>query len=233
LIHFYKRMSMLDTFIRLNNTRGGHDKLVRVAQYTCKLVAASQITNPETARLLEKTLSSSRKLLRLGTCIEALRSAVSSVGQPDLTLRLSLTLGRISSAMYLFTDHLLWLHQANLIKLTDRQNWKMTSNRCWLYSIIMALVRDVYEIYKILKAYSTTQNSKLHLLGTPTPDLIFIKHLIDNHKSVVLDLLRNLSDVVIPLDTLGYIDTPKLSGFLGVLSSLIATLQLVNPGLIL
>ena len=32
---------MLDTFIRLNSSRAGHDKLIRTLQYTCKLIAAS------------------------------------------------------------------------------------------------------------------------------------------------------------------------------------------------
>ena len=32
---------MLDTLIKLNSSRAGHDKLIRTMQYTCKLIAAS------------------------------------------------------------------------------------------------------------------------------------------------------------------------------------------------
>ena len=32
---------MLDTIIKLNSSRAGHDKLIRTVQYTCKLIAAS------------------------------------------------------------------------------------------------------------------------------------------------------------------------------------------------
>ena len=83
----------MEVLVRLNSSRAGHDKLVRTAQYACRLVAAS---TPE-ARLaasLGDVLASSRKLLRLGTCLEVLRSSLATVSHPDLTLRLTLTLSR-------------------------------------------------------------------------------------------------------------------------------------------
>jgi hypothetical protein len=46
------------------------------------------------AKTLEETLSSARKLLRLGTCVEALHSSLSTVSHPDIVIRLTVTLSR-------------------------------------------------------------------------------------------------------------------------------------------
>ena len=142
-----------------------------------RLVAASKPSSAAQARQLETTLSSARKLLRLGTCIDALHSSVASVGHPDIVLRVTITLSRISNAMFLLCDHFIWLHRAKVINV-DVDGWNELSNRWWLYGDIMNLARDFYEVRK--------EGSFLF-----------------ENKPLLVDLLKNMADMILPLAALG------------------------------
>ena len=140
-------------------------------------MAASKPSSAAQARQLEATLSSARKLLRLGTCIDSLRSSVASVGHPDIVLRVTITLSRISNAMFLLCDHFVWLHRAKVINV-DVDGWNELSNRWWLYGDIMNLARDIYEVQR--------EGS-----------------FIWENKPLLLDLVKNLADIILPLAALG------------------------------
>lgn len=195
----------MEALMRLNASRAGHDKLVRSAQYACRLVAASKPSSAAQARQLETTLSSARKLLRLGTCIDALHSSVAFVGHPDIVLRITITLSRISNAMFLLCDHFIWLHRAKVINV-DVEGWNELSNRWWLYGDIMNLARDIYEVRK--------EGS----------------FLLEN-KPLLVDLVKNLADIILPLAALGYLRAPRIAAFLGVVSSILGTVPMLNPRL--
>lgn len=224
---------MLETLIKLNSSRVGHDKLVRSIQYACKLISATQ-TNPQATKSLESTLRSARKLLRLGTAIDALYSSTLSIRHPDLVIRLTVTLSRIASAMFLFGDHLVWLHNASLVNVS-LSKWSTFSNKSWLYSIILNLARDVYELQRILRCYQLTNpvkkmpnQSLQEVVESYYPILAYV---LREHKNAVLDLVKNMTDVVLPLSALGYIQMPKFVGLCGVVSSLAAALQVMDPRL--
>jgi len=195
----------MEALMRLNATRAGHDKLVRSAQYACRLVAASKPSSAAQAHQLATTLSSARKLLRLGTCIDALHASVASVGHPDIVLRVTITLSRISNAMFLLCDHFIWLHRAKLINV-DVDGWNELSNRWWLYGDIMNLARDIYEVQK--------EGS----------------FLLEN-KPLLVDLVKNVADIILPLAALGYLKAPRIAAFLGVVSSILGTVPMINPRL--
>ena len=101
----------METIVKLNSSRAGRDKLFRTLQYCLKAINSRPYLASEESRNLEKTLASFRKLLRLGTFIDVLHSARQSVHHSDLFTGTILTLSRIALAMYLFGDHLIWLHR--------------------------------------------------------------------------------------------------------------------------
>jgi len=196
---------MLETLIKLNSSRVGHDKLVRTIQYACKLIAASQ-ASPKATQSLESTLRSARKLLRLGTSIDTLYSSVLSIQHPDLVIRLTVTLSRISSGMFLFGDHLIWLHNAALIDV-NLPKWSQFSNKCWLYSIILNLTRNIYELQRILDCYKLTTHIKtipqISLQGVVEAYYPILNYMLKEHKNALLDLVKNMTDVILPLSALG------------------------------
>ena len=180
---------MLETFIKLNSSRTGHDKLLRTVQYSCRLILSTGHKSPELTNLLA-TISASRKFLRLGTCIDALQSSCSSISHPDPALRVMLTLARIAGAMYLFCDHLIWCSKMKLVTI-NQQSWAKTSEKCWLYSILLSLGRDIYELNSILQ--KSQANS----------DTPFLDTLVNSHPKIILDTVKNMTDVFLPLSSLG------------------------------
>ena len=102
----------MENLIQLNTTRNGRDKVFRTLQYALKAINGSlPYLASEKSRDLEKTLASFRKLLRLGTFIDALHGARQSIHHADLLHGSLITLSRIANAMYLLGDHIVWLHK--------------------------------------------------------------------------------------------------------------------------
>ena len=109
---------------------------------------------------------------------------MASVGHPDIVLRITITLSRISNAMFLFCDHFIWLHRAKVINV-DVDGWNELSNRWWLYGDIMNLARDIYEVRK--------EGS-----------------FVLENKPLLVDLVKNLADIILPLAALGDHHSPLL-----------------------
>ena len=182
--------AMLDTFLKLNSSRAGHDKLIRTVQYACKLIAASSSSHSHKYDDLARMIGATRRFLRLGTCVDALYSSFLSVSHPDSFVRMTVTLSHIANAMYLFCDHLLFLHHNKLLRINVKK-WDNLSDRCWLYSIVMDLVRNIYQINCIL--------TKLGILSSSNSLLYFM----ENHKNLIVDTIKNTADLILPLTSLG------------------------------
>jgi len=181
-------------------------------------------------------------VLRLGRCLDVMHSALQTIHLPDSTLRTTLTLSRIASSLYLLCDHILWFGRIGLINV-DKNDWSNWSNKFWLYSITMNLVRDFYEIFNLLKISNSSNLAQKHYYGhssrinvmpshTPvTYETSFIRTVewIIRNKNVCTDTLKNFCDFWIPMTSLGHTKlSPSTIGFLGMLSSLIAILQIFD-----
>ena len=104
--------------------------------------------------------------------------------------------------MYLFGDHVIWLHRNGLIKTEDIKKWEKFSNQSWLYSIILNLVRDY-----ILWTSSKRAN-----------------------KALICDTMKNVADFFLPLFFLNKIQVSSgFAGLMGVISSVTAAIPLVDP----
>ena len=209
---------MLDTLLKLNSTRAGHDKIIRTLQYTCKFIAASENSNSPLYHAMAAKIGSARKMLRFGTCIEALYSSFNTPYHQDGIYQMLVSLSNISNAMYLFCDHLLWLHNNNWLNI-NHESWDNLSDRFWLYSIILDLVRDLHHLRNL--------TIKLDLSSNPSPVFVY---LFQHHKNLLVDLIKNTADVFLPLSSLGHIKcSPKFVAFSGIVSSLVGLSQTVNP----
>ncbi|XP_054160135.1 peroxisomal membrane protein 11B-like [Oppia nitens] len=241
----------MDSLIRFNAQTTGREKLLRLCQFTSRMVWSLLMKykpNDESIdkfQDLESKLSSSRKLLRLGRCIDALYSSLQTMHLPDPTLRVTLTVSRIANSLYLLCDHMVWLASTGLISVNGKQ-WSEWSNKFWLYSIAMNLTRDIYEISNILK-FSLTFNknninqnyyyehssrfdgNQTNLINSSKAQYLKIIEWIIKHKIICIDTFKNFCDLWIPLTSLGHTKlSPQTIGFLGLFSSLIAILQIYN-----
>ena len=159
-------------------------------------------------------------------------------------------MSKVSNSLFILSDNILWAGRVGVINI-DRIKWFRTSFKLWLYSIIMNLIRDLYEINNLLKPSSVTmvkesvqsrlkfsnhQSSSPSSLPTSDPDPIeqsrrVIKVLMKN-KPLTIDLIKNLTDVWIPLNGLNHVSlSPRIIGLLGTISSTCALIQVMYPSL--
>ena len=94
--------------------------------------------------------------------------------------------------------------------------------RCWLYSIVLDLVRDWIILNNlILKTEQSLGASSLTILS-----------LLGQHRNLALDIIKNLADLILPLNTLGHMKmNQSVVAACGIVSSLGAVLQIIYPEL--
>lgn len=179
-------------------------------------------------------------MLRFGKCLDLIHGSLKTIHNPDLTLRLTLTLGKLSQALFLYADHIVWMARTGVfskdIKLAE---WTRTSNKYWLLSIVMNLCRDVYEWCKIIDRSQTGvhdfNRSVMNACSVRTTHNLLKVSLktydaINAHQAVVLDTLKNACDFFIPFTALGYTKlTPRTIGLLGVVSSVAGLIAILRP----
>merc|ERR1712154_700273 len=105
----------------------------------------------------------------------------------DPVVRWTATLRRLSLALYLYYDHLVWLAKNEIIASEKRlPSYSRRSNQWWLCSLIVGLLRDVYEIRSILAK------------SKATCDFQGASEILCRNKGVFCDLLVNACDASIP-----------------------------------
>ncbi|KAK0095163.1 hypothetical protein PV326_009080 [Microctonus aethiopoides] len=226
----------MDILVRLNNQTAGRDKIIRLFQYSSR---AGWYYTPNTSgtshtsdvlKSLEYTFSSFRKLLRLGRCVDSIYGALSTMNYPELVVRITLTLSKITNALYLLADHMIWISRVGLFRV-NLDKWNSIANKYWLLTIIMNLVRDVYEISQIMKQNNSLRLSQFNILSKNFRfDKYRTMYQISEHKDVWLDTIKNGCDLFIPLTALGHTKlSPGMVGILGLISSTIGIYCLVDP----
>ncbi|XP_037082873.1 peroxisomal membrane protein 11B-like [Pollicipes pollicipes] len=229
----------MDTWVKLNGSTVGKDKLLRVLQYTLKVVnhyiqRQDGGTGPINKwKELENNISSFRKLLRLGKSAEVLRGTARTLRLLDPVYRLTLTLGRIAQSLFLLADHLLWLSRARLVRINVRK-WEQVYYRCWLYSVTMALCRDAYDLWRAAEGYAEhgLPFERRRLLPPVGGRPLLL--LLDRHRDLAVDTLKNACEMVLPLAALGYLPlSPAAVGLCGVASSGLALWTVLDPRLVL
>lgn len=222
----------MDKVIKFNNQTAGRDKLARLLQYSFRAgwhymqQSNGSRQSVDTLKSLEYSFSTFRKLLRLGRCVESLYGALSTMHYNDITVRFTTTLSKIANALFLLCDHILWAARAGVADVnTDK--WGRIAYKYWLYSIIMNLIRDFYEINRILEISRRKAGSRLAVRAINTPVLYLIAA---QHKDVLVDTVKNVCDVFIPMAALGYMKlSPGMVGLLGVVSSLAGIIPIIDP----
>ncbi|KAK2084160.1 Peroxisomal membrane protein PMP30B [Saguinus oedipus] len=255
----------------------------RAAQYACSLLGHAlqrHGASPELQkqiRQLEGHLSLGRKLLRLGNSADALESAKRAVHLSDVVLRFCITVSHLNRALYFACDNVLWAGKSGLAPRVDQEKWAQRSFRggsrgvaealwksnslkeYYLFSLIMNLSRDAYEIRLLMEQESSACSRRLKgsgggvtggietggLGGPGTPggglpqlalklrlQVLLLARVLRGHPPLLLDVVRNACDLFIPLDKLGlWRCGPGIVGLCGLVSSILSILTLIYPWL--
>lgn len=170
-------------------------------------------------------------VLRFGKCWEVFYSSLKTIHYDNVTVRVTSTLSKLAQAMYLFSDHIIWLSRTGLFKSIDAPKWTKYSNKYWLLTIVMNLARDVYEIMRIFDSYVRPKNcapirsvSELAAVSLQTIACVY------QHKDILLDTFKNSCDFFIPFTALGYTNfRPRTIGMLGAASSIAGLITILQP----
>lgn len=202
------------------------DKICRSIQYGSRFLSNGE---PGTAQNVEKSVSLARKVFRLFKFINDLHALISP-SAPGTPIPLIL-LGKSKNALlstFLFLDQFLWLGRSGLYKNKERTELiGRISLFCWLGSSICSTLVEIGEIgrlsislKKLEKELKNTNKYKNELYKSKVQEsnersLAFVKAALDI--VVAVGLLKLAPNKV----------TPRVSGAVGFVSSLISCYQLL------
>ena len=187
-------------------------------------------------------------MLRLGKSFEVLYGVLKCLHIADPFIRMSTTVSRIYQTGFLLVDHLIWSGRVGLFEI-NRDKWALTANRLWLGSIIINLVRDLYEIWCLLgrktlpcrlpnkdgiRSMLPTDCSSIPTVFKPLYSTVPISRPVfkfaKEHPDVFWDCLKNCCDFWIPMTSLGHVKlSPGAVGLLGVISSTAGLITVLDP----
>ncbi|NXY87044.1 PX11A protein, partial [Alcedo cyanopectus] len=241
----------MEGFVDFTNRSQGRDQLFRATQYTCMLLSYLIEHKADKEKLvmklkqLESSMSSGRKMFRLGNMVHALVAARRTTQLADAVPRVCLTASNLTRALYFVCDTVLWLKSVGLRPDVDKLKWRNWATKCYYFSLLMNLARDWYEISWRLEQAVQEEKIKESCLwdnhyqevnsvkgGGLHHFLLLLFQILKKNPPLLLDMVKNLCDLSGPLDTLGiYKTNPGVIGFCGVLSSLVGILTLASPHL--
>jgi len=188
---------------------------------------------------LEYVLSSFRKLLRFGKSLEAFHGALKTIHYSDAWLAFTLTVNKISQSLFLFSDHIIWLSRSGLVKDIETAKWSQRSNRYWVISLVMGIMRDIYEINRVIASFTAYKHLSSCIVGSVTSIrsskdvtlcLVSLFDFLITYKHLTIDMIKNCCDLFIPLSSMGYVKvSPRVIGLLGIISSIAGLIVILNP----
>ncbi|XP_043935957.1 peroxisomal membrane protein 11B [Protopterus annectens] len=245
----------MDSWVRFSSQSQAKERIFRAAQYACTLIAYTLQKHGASSdavaaiKKLESHMSLGRKLFRLGNSADALEAAKRAIHLSDVVLRFCITVSHLNRAMYFACDNILWTGKVGLLSKLDQDKWSQRSFRYYLFALIMNLSRDVYEINLLMereyqnrrqKGSMVLENGEIHD-GNRSKELINLRIknqlrllclVLRNNPPLLLDALKNVCDIFIPLDKLGLYKTNSgFVGFCGLASSILSILTIVYPWL--
>ena len=179
-------------------------------------------------------------VLRFGKSLDFVQAALKTIHLSDPVLKLTITMSKLAQAVFLIFDHIIFAHNLGLVKV-DKDKWSKYSSQCWLLSLILNIIRNLYDIVSIIsnesRAQENLQKRNQFMNGGVEQttrkrmgNVQMLKKCCYENQPVVLDLIKNLSDLVLPLNSLGKIHASLgVQGFLGVISSAIGVATVWNP----
>ncbi|CAI9720456.1 membrane 11B-like [Octopus vulgaris] len=216
---------LTDHYIQFVSKTSGRDKLCRLIQYSSKFawwyIQKSHYQAPlvQKLKLLDSSISTSRKMFRFGKSFELLNSTLKTLHVDDIVLRTLISLAKINNALYLLFDNLIWLDRVGMLKV-NRSKISELSAQFWLASILCSIGRDFYQLGCITNNTAMKNCSQLQL---------YVFSLLKN-KPLLFDLIRNTTDLPLPMAMLHHVNlSPGVLGLLGMISSYIGILTEWNP----
>lgn len=193
---------------------------------------------------LESSVSTGRKWFRLGNVVHAVQATQQSIHATDLVPRVCLTIANLNRVVYFICDTVLWARSTGLASSINKEKWRMWATRHYYYSVLLSLVRDLYEISlqmervvrdRAKRGKSLSQDPLGYSVAKDETEwlqsfLLLLFRSLRKHPPLLLDTVKNLCDILDPLDQLGiYKSNPGVIGLGGLVSSIAGIITVACP----
>lgn len=226
----------LDEIIRFTARTAGRDKIYRTLQYASRLLAwyylkKHRIGTIEFFQNVESLMSATRKGkmiflfefiqlnssgMRLGRFVDYIKNVLESFHIRNKRIGTLFGLIAVCQGLFMLFDNLLLLNRYKIVHLSNPQRLQEYLNQVWLLWISLALTRDYYEIQA---SFAIGQHQQRSLIRRA--DVFWA------NKPLVIDTIKNLCDLYIPLSNLNIVRANTgLQGLAGTVSSILGLLQL-------
>ncbi|XP_032088325.1 peroxisomal membrane protein 11A [Thamnophis elegans] len=240
---------MMEAFVHFTNQTQGRERLFRATQYSCMLLSyiLERKSHREKVvmklRLLESSMSSGRKMFRLGNIVHAMVATHQASQLPYAVPRFCLTASNVNRVMYFACDTVLWVKSIGLLSEINQKKWRNWATKCYYYSLVINLIKDFYELCWRMKQTACSQKPEKALTlgkkkfqfltnGELQTFLLLVFFTLKDYPPLLLDTVKNLCDIFSPLDRLGiYKTNPGVIGLCGLISSLVGILTVMRPHL--
>ena len=244
---------IVHTTIAVLQRTSGRDKVARIIQYgglfVAWLIEKYQLPRPLVTRLLRRyfmvdlslgdnirkmssSAGSARKVFRLFGFIEQLRSAATALSLIDPLKKCLIFAAKLSSALYLFADNLVWAESVNVIRI-NAEKCKKFENRFWLAQLTLNCLRDIYEWCLLVKneyERTGTERTREVIPLDAKPLYSRLVSICSQHQDLTMDSVTNLLDLFIPLGRLGHIRLPEhIIGLVGLITSILRLVTIISP----
>lgn len=160
--------------------------------------------------------------MRLGRFVDSIKGILESFHIRNKRIGTLFGLIGVCQSLFMFLDNLLLLHRFKIISLKYPQSLQQYLNQVWVLWLLLGLTRDYYETQASLAVgqHHDYQQKK-------DRSLMRRAHIFWANKPLVIDTVKNICDIYIPLSNLGIIQLHSgLQGFAGTISSIMGLLQL-------
>ncbi|XP_068131320.1 peroxisomal membrane protein 11A [Hyperolius riggenbachi] len=233
----------MDAFVKFTNQSQGRDRLFRATQYACMLLSymlenkAGREKVVMKLKRVESNMSSGRKLFRLGNFVHSIEALKSAVKLTDPILCYCLTAANLNRVLYFTCDTVLWAVSVELVSGKSKKKWRLRATYCYFYSLLFHIARDLYIIRrcmekerKRMEVNGQCKNGRTSLLRSLENFLMLLCLSFRNNPPVLLDTIKNLFDLISPLDSLGVYKTNQgLLGVCGLVSSVLGIITVAQP----
>ena len=142
----------------------------------------------------------------------------------DNVLRILIRCRRMTYIVYYLIDHMTWAARVGLIK-SDSKSWSKFQAKFWIIALIFGLLRDIYELMKLLFTPKEKVDGEKAIQKSPAQRVM-------QRPDVILDVVKNSADFLLPFNVLGIVQlNTGVAGLLGLISSIAGSAPIWYPDL--
>lgn len=142
----------------------------------------------------------------------------------DKVLQVLIMCRRMTYIVYYLIDHMTWAARVGLIK-SDSKSWSKFQAKFWIIALVFSLLRNIYDLMNLLFAPKEKIDGEKAIQKSPAQRVM-------RRPEVVLDLVKNSADFLLPFNVLGIVQlNTGTSGLLGLISSIAGSLPIWYPDL--